>query len=297
MNPANSKLPEIIVPLNTDYIGIYLTNRCFLSCPYCITNYNEQYINMKGYNELEPSQWIEALNRLKLPPGIPLTLQGGEPLIYKGVWEILENVHHKIDIMTALPPNATPQRFRQLKTLDWNKRDAPYPTIRVSYHIGQNDYKDLVRRIADLQKILSIGLFHIEHPGYPGLTEEIRDYARPYGIEFRTKAFLGRWEEKVYGDYKFPEACGGVRLGKKVKCKNTVFPIDTDGTIYRCHSDLYAKRQDLAIGNITDRDLVMEHKYRDCINYGLCSPCDVKIKTNHLQQDGYTSIDVIFEDE
>ena len=290
------KLGRVHVPLDTDYIGVYLTNRCFLSCSYCITNYNEQFINVKGFRELEPAEWIEALNRLELPPGIPITLQGGEPFIYKGIWDILENVRHKMDILTALPPQVTPERFKQLRTLDWNKRGAPYPTIRVSFHKGQNDYKKLIERIKELQPILSIGLFHIEHPAYPELIAEIREYAQKEGVEFRTKTFLGVWQGKVCSEYKYPDACEGKVMRKNVQCKNTVFPIGPDGTVYRCHSDLYASRKEVAVGNLLDPNLKMEHKHRNCAYFGTCIPCDVKVKTNHLQQHGYTSVDIIFED-
>jgi len=288
---------EIILPPETDYIGIYLTNRCFLSCPYCITNQLDKFINAAEFNELTPQQWLVALNRLRPPQGVPITFEGGEPFLYKRIWELLENVEQKIDILTALPPNVTVQKFKELKNLDWNKRECPYPTIRVSFHEGQNDYKELIRRIKELQEILSIGLFHIEHPQYPQLTEEIRAYAKKEGVEFRTKAFLGNFEGNVYGEFKYPEACQGQPARAHVQCKNSVFPIAPNGDIYRCHSDLYARRKEGVIGNITDEDLCMEFRYTDCDHYGLCSPCDVKIKTNHLQQFGYTSVNVIFDDE
>ncbi len=292
--PARKRLRAVKIPVDTDYIGIYLTNRCFLSCSYCITNYNEQFINTKGFEELEASDWIEALNRLELPEGIPLTFQGGEPFIYKGIWDILNNIRHKVDILTALPPQVTLERFKALKTLDWNKRSSPYPTIRVSFHKGQNDYKKLIARIKELKEILNIGLFHIDHPAYPGFINEIKEYAAKEGVEFRTKQFLGKWNGKDFLQYKYPDACDGKVSRANVKCKNTVFPIGPDGTIYRCHSDLYSKRRELSLGNITDPDLVLEHRYRNCSFYGTCIPCDVKIKTNHLQQNGYTSVDIIF---
>ena len=297
MTTIAHNLSRVIVPVDTDYIGIYLTNRCFLSCSYCITNYNEQFINVKQFNELEAGEWIEALNRLELPPGIPLTFQGGEPFLHKGIWDILENVRHKVDILTALPPQVTVERFQKLRTLDWNKRDAPYPRIRVSFHKDQNDYQQLVHRIKELQKILSIGLYHIDHPAYPELIAEIKAYAKEHGVEFRTKTLLGPYNGKMYGEYRYPDACVGKVVRPQVKCKNTVFPIGPDGMIYRCHSDLYGRRRDLAIGNITDPNLKLEHRYRNCSFYGTCIPCDTKIKTNHLQKFGYTSVDILFGDE
>lgn len=295
---VETKLPPVSVPTDTDYIGIYLTNRCFLSCNYCITNYNEQFINKKEYfRELEPHEWIEALNRLELPVGIPFTFQGGEPFIYKGIWEILENIRHKVDILTALPPNVNPERFRKLRTLDWNKRNSPYPTIRVSFHKDQNDYKELIHRIKELKEFLNIGLYHIDHPAYPELIAEIRAYAAQHGVEFRTKPLLGFYKGKMQCEYRYADACVGKVMRKNVQCKNTVFPVAPDGMIYRCHSDLYSRRRELAIGNILDPDLKLEHKYRNCAYYGTCIPCDVKVKTNHLQVYGYTSVDILFEDE
>ncbi len=285
-------LPEVIVPSDTDYIGIYLTNRCFLSCSYCITNMFNPYVNTKILKELSASDWISSINRLKLPDGVPITLQGGEPFLHKGIWEILENVNQKIDILTALPENVTVQAVKALKALDWNKRDAPYPTIRVSFHPGQNDYKVLIDRISKLQEFLSIGLFHIEHPEYLNLTDEICQYAKRRGVEFRTKSFLGIWNKEMYGRYKYLDAAVGHVVKKSVQCRNTALPVAPDGIIYRCHSDLYATRNDLSLGRLSDPDLKIEHTYRQCGNYGLCSPCDIKIKTNHLQQDGYCSADI-----
>lgn len=77
-------------------------------------------------------------------------------------------------------------------------------------------------------------------------------------------------------------------------CRNTVVPIAPDGGIYRCHSDLYFGRKSLKLGNILDEDLIIEHKYCGCYNYGTCSECDVKIKTNRYQSFGYTSADIKF---
>ncbi len=296
MTIAKLQLPPVQVPADTDYIGVYLTNRCFLTCPYCITNYNEQFINIKAFRELEAFEWIEALNRLELPEGIPITLQGGEPFIHKGIWDILENVRHKIDILTALPPQVTLERLKSLKTLQWNQRGAPYPTIRVSYHKGQTDYKKQIDRIKELQEIVRIGIFHIDHPGYPEELAAIREYAQKQGVELRTKEFLGKWQGKNYLNYKYPDACEGQVLRANVKCKNTVFPVGPDGSIYRCHSDLYARRQELVLGNMLDVGLRLENVYRDCAFYGTCIPCDVKVKNNHLQKFGYTSVDIKFEE-
>ena len=41
----------------------------------------------------------------------------------------------------------TLEQFKKLKTLDWNKRDAPYPRVRVSYHKGQNKFEDIITEL------------------------------------------------------------------------------------------------------------------------------------------------------
>ncbi len=288
-------MKTVIVPKNYDYVGVYLTNKCHLSCPYCITAHHGSFFTGNGYASLAPEEWINGLNRLELPKDVPITLQGGEPFLYKGIWSILENVRHKIDILTALPPFVTKERFLKVKTLDWNRRPSPYPTIRVSYHKGQNNYKELTERIADLQGILSIGLYYL---GNPANTEDeitaIKGYARAFKIEVRSKDFLGKYDGALYGSYLYADAANGSRKSIKVRCKNTVIPIAPDGTAHRCHSDLYFGRKELALGNICDSGLEFPEAHLECDNYGLCSECDVKIKTNHYQEYGYTSVDIKF---
>jgi len=288
-------MKPIIVPGYYDYVGIYVTNKCHLHCFYCVTEHFGTAYKKNRSTELTPDQWIEGLNRLVLPRDIPITLQGGEPFIYKGIWKILENITHKVDIMTALPPTLKRENFLKLKTLDWNKREAPYPTIRVSYHKGQNDFEDLIPRIAELQDILSIGLYYF---GYPINTDDeivaLKACAQKYGVELREKEFLGEWNGKHYGRYQYKDASAGKRLGIEVLCKNSVAVIGHDGDIYHCHSDHYFNKKELVLGNILDKHFEFPAEHLPCSNYGLCSACDVKIKTNHLQIDGYTSVDIKF---
>ena len=291
-------MKTVTVPNDYDYIGVYLTNKCHLDCSYCITKHFDSGFRMSSIENISPDQWKQSLNRLKLPKDVPISLQGGEPFLYKGIWEILGGIRHKCDILTALPSFLTKGHFESLKSLDWNQRQSPYPTIRVSYHKGQHSFQELVERVAELQEILSIGIYYLDHPCYE--EEEIsglKDYANKYGVELRSKEFLGQWEGNMYGTYLYNDASSGKRTGRKVMCKNTVVPIGPDGSVYRCHSDLYFNRKELAIGNITDEEFAIPPMHLSCDNYGLCSECDVKVKTYHFQVHGYTSVDIKFTDE
>ena len=290
---------RILVPQDYDYVGIYLTDKCFLKCAYCMTSHHgAEFLNKHCAVHFYAAEWICGLNRFILPKDVPISLQGGEPFLYRGIWEILENVTHKVDIMTALPPGLTREHFLKLKTLDWNRRPAPYPTIRVSYHKGQNDFKELVDRIASLNDILSIGLYYLTHPSISD--EEIaamKLYAKEKGVELRAKDFLGLYQGKMYGELKYPGSVDGQCKGSTVYCRNTVVPVASDGRIYRCHSDLYFNREERSLGNILDDRFEFPQEHRACSFFGLCSECDVKIKTNHLQEYGYTSVDIRFSQQ
>ena len=288
---------KIWIPQNYDYVGVYLTDKCHLRCPYCITRHHDAVFGSYKMSYLTSAEWVTGLNRLVLPADVPISFQGGEPFLYPGIWDILDRIEHKVDIMTALPGFLTKAHFQRLKTLDWNKREAPYPTVRVSYHKGQNDYRELVDRIADLQDILSIGLYYLEHPeNTPEELAAVKAYAEQRGVELRSKEFLGVYQGKTYGTFRFPDAAVGRALGMKVWCRNTVVPIAPDGLIYLCHSDLYFNRRGRSLGHVLDGEFVFPQGYTQCEAYGLCSECDIKVKTNHYQQYGYTSVDIKFND-
>jgi hypothetical protein len=290
---------NLMLPDSYDYVGVYLTDACFLNCPYCITRHHgADYVRSGVFANLNGCQWVEGLSRLSLPEGTPVTLQGGEPFLYKDIWYILENLSQKIDIMTALPPFLTVDHFKRLRSLEWNKRNAPYPTIRVSYHHGQNDFRQLIARIAKLQEILSIGLYYLDFPATPMETiGELRSMAAQFGIELRKKEFLGEWNGRRYGNFLYRNAACGKIMHIPVKCSNTVVPIAPDGSIYRCHSDLYFRRSEGILGSILDDGFSFPKTPLSCDNYGLCNECDVKIKTNRFQQYGYTSASIVFEAE
>jgi len=286
-------MKPIKIPENYDYGGIYLTDVCHLACSYCITRHYGSDFGKIKLEKLSPEKWIEGINRLELPGGIPVTLQGGEPFLYKGINQIFENIRHKADILTALPPHINREYFLGFKNMEWHKREAPYPRIRVSYHKGQNDFKKLVDRISTFNDLVSIGIYYLNHPGYDdGELESMKAYAKAAGVELRYKDFLGEYKGKRYGEFLYDGAADGIRKNIQVKCRNTVVPIAPDGTIYRCHSDLYFNRKSLALGHILDKDFVFPEEHLSCANYGLCSECDVKIKTNHMQVFGYTSVHI-----
>jgi len=278
-----------------NYVAFFLSLGCNLSCNYCINLHNNgsRYKQAKR-KELSYKDWITAANRLILRDDLPLSLQGGEPTLLKGFNDFAREVKPeiKMDLLTNMMfdvdtfiKEVPPQRFT---------RDAPYASIRVSYHPGQNDIDDLIYKTQKMEGAgFRVGIFGIELPD-AALNKhifEVKEKCLNLGIDFRTKEFLGEFNNKLYGTFKYKNAVSGDL--KSCQCKTSELIVDPNGYTYKCHSDLYAGRDPYA--NILDEEFTssMIDEYRDCDFYGDCNPCDVKVKTNRLQQDGHTSVDII----
>ena len=86
---------------------------------------------------LSPDEWAKASSRIPFREDLPITLQGGEPMIYwqgAGVGLILEKLPHYFDLLTsfALLPNKFIESLRgQEKKL---KRAATFPSDYVITH-------------------------------------------------------------------------------------------------------------------------------------------------------------------
>lgn len=297
MSTNGAAKPPITLPDDYDYVACYLTDFCFLNCSYCITDHNGTGFTSgkdEKFYQLDVDSWVEAFRRIRFPNGVVPTLQGGEPFLYRKIWDLIERSPVPVDILTALPPVVKRSKFEKLSSLVNLNRGAVYPNVRVSYHLGQNDIEDLARRVSELQDLISIGIYFVDYPGAPGEAEHAREVCEKHGVVFKTKEYLGFYDGKLYGTYKHPDAVVGHVTRPEVLCRNTVLIIAPSGDVYRCHSDLYHKRNNLKVGNITDADFAAADDYGVCNFYGLCSECDLKVKNNHFQQFGYTSVDIIF---
>ncbi len=284
-----AKLQEIVLPETYNYIAVFLFMGCNLNCSYCINKYESgKYLRqiMNG------DDWIKALNRLKSRDNLPATLEGGEPSLHPDFIEIINGIRKdlNIDILTNLQFDV--DEF--IKKVDPNrvKREAPYASIRVSYHPEQMKLEPLIEKVLKMQNAgFSIGVWGVLHPFWEKHILEAQEKCKKLGIDFRTKEFLGEYKGKLYGKYKYPDAVS-MKIRKNVLCKTTELIIGPTGHIYRCHSDFYERRT--PIGHILDPEFNIEDIYRECSWYGHCNPCDIKVKTNRFQIYGHTSVDIKF---
>ena len=288
---------SISVPEFFEYCGVFLTRRCTLACSYCITAQDNAGFTSSDVHEkpVSPDDWARALNRFRLPLGVPVTFLGGEPFLYHSLLEIVDLLKHEVDIQTALPSNITRETFKSMKCPEKLNRKGPQPIIRVSYHPGQMDLDHVIARIRYLQDLVSIGLYILDYPNQK-LVEEAREKTAKAGIFFQTKPFLGIHKGKRFGCYVYPEGDSGKIVRDLVECQNPLLVVDTDGLVYKCHSDLYHRRVSLALGNIFNPAFKsVSPKHHTCCYFGLCSSCDLKAESNSRYNQGTNPINIRVE--
>lgn len=288
------ELPTIILKEQHNYVAFFLTLSCNLKCAYCINHHGSSKYRNPGKAHLTVDEWIMAANRLILRDDLPLTLQGGEPTIYKGFYRFVNEIRKdiKLDLLTNMTFDA--DEFIHNVPVWRFKREAPYAPIRVSYHPGQNNIEHLIDKTIKLQDAgFRVGIYGIDYPDVE-LRKHIRETQKrcqDMGIDFRLKEFLGRWNGKLYGSFKYQGAVCGKEL-KNCECRTTELLVDPSGYIYKCHSDLYKGRH--PVGHILDENFSGDDisVWRPCSYFGDCNPCDVKIKTNRFQIFGHTSVEI-----
>lgn len=281
------KAKPIVIPDHYNYIGVFLTLACNLRCSYCINHFGKE-----GFEKhmLSGPEWVKALNRIESRPDLPITLQGGEPSLHKDFIYILNNVKPElnIDILTNLQFDV--DEFAERVDPGRIRRDAPYASIRVSYHPETMELDPLVAKVLRMQNAgFSIGIWGVLHPSQEAEVRSAQKKCKSLGIDFRFKEFLGEYGGKMYGTYKY-EGSTSQKFEKTVLCKTTELIVGSQGGVYRCHSDLYEGRE--PVGNIADPAYELEDIYRPCHVFGHCNPCDVKVKTNRFQEFGHTSVDI-----
>lgn len=278
-----------------NYVAFFLSLACNLKCEYCINLHNggSRYKQAKRAS-FSAKEWIQSANRLELRDDLPLTLQGGEPTLFSGFYEFVNEVKPeiKMDLLTNFMFDV--DKFIQNVPVERFTRQAPYAPIRVSYHPGQNDIDDLITKTKKMENAgFRVGLFGILHPDEKIKSHvlEMQQKCLDLGIDFRTKEYLGEYDGKLYGTFKYDD-CVAHNTMKYCKCRTTELLVDPAGYVYKCHSDLYSGRMPYA--NILDEDFNQDsmEEYRDCYFYGDCNPCDVKVKTNRFQEYGHTSVDI-----
>jgi hypothetical protein len=224
--PSAMTLRELEFPPRFNYVEFFLTLGWDLNCDYCINN-PEQAGDRKslfplGPLEMPPENWARALARIPHSRELPITLQGGEPTLYwhgKGLSHILAALPHKFYLLTnfTLPAAQFAERVRgQQEKL---RRDAPYPSIRVSYHRIEMErlwkgrgFETLIENCEQMaqhgftvspeKSESDIGIYVVDHPNQP-IDDAMRVMAAGR-IPLEAKEFLGVHDGELHGSYLYP---------------------------------------------------------------------------------------------
>jgi hypothetical protein len=281
-------LKDIEIPGEFNYIAVFLTFSCTLRCSYCINHHGGDLVKKRW---MSGEDWVRAINRIRPRQDLPVTLQGGEPTLHKHFYQIIRGINpqHPIDLLTNLELDI--DEFMRQVPPQRIKRDSPYASIRVSYHKDQQDPDTLLKQVKNLQDHgYSVGIWGLNHPGFIDHTRQIRRQALDMGLDFRLKEFLGPYKGVNYGTMRYPDAVNARRLSS-CECKTTELLIDPEGSVFRCHSDLYADRS--PIGHLLDAHPPrLLGQWVPCTMFGKCNSCDIKIKNNRFQEFGHSSVEI-----
>jgi len=246
-------------------------------------------------NCLTPAEWAQALNRIPYRQDLPITLQGGEPMLYwksKGLGMILSETPHYFDLLTnfALKPEVFARSLNgQQHKL---QRDAPYPSIRVSYHAEEmnrawqgNGFTELVNRCEALRDYgfcvspgkaeSDVGIYMVAHPQNRVTADMESTYAGR--VPFETKEFMGIHEGKLHGHYLYPFSTDLVSSGiypstLHCECRTTELLLDPLGFVWGCHFYLYQSW--IAGGPVREFEELEAKDFR-------YSECGARIFANH----------------
>jgi radical SAM protein with 4Fe4S-binding SPASM domain len=281
-----------MIPISPEvnYIELYFTLKCNLSCHYCI---NEHSTVKRHREELPVDRLIKAIERLDFSKHI-LTIGGGEPTVRKDFYDFVNNLPSRvsIDLLSNLQFDVEEFVNRVDRSRFSTGKTGAYKSIRISYHPSTMNPHALIEKAKYLQDNgFSIGIFGINHPGNTEANIEMSEIAREKQIYFFIKDFLGEFYGTKFGFYKYPDSVGQETL-KSCKCRTHEMLIDPAGNVFKCHRDLYIN--EFLVGNITDESFVPEFTFRECSKYGDCNPCDVKVKTNRFLQMGKCAVDIEF---
>ena len=270
-------LSPIIIPDEFGYLGVFLTFACQLQCSYCI---NLEGGRKPAYSALTGAAWVEALNRIQTTPDRPITLQGGEATLHPDFYQIVRGIRKDINIDLLTNCQFDVDEFCRELPPSRLRRTSPYASIRVSFHPQTMSFDDTISKVLKLkERGYSVGVWIVDNP-YDSLIKIYQMGFVMAGIDCRLKEYL---DGKYYGTYKYMDWQGK----SNVLCRPSELLIAPDGSLHRCHGDLYGNKQ--PYGNVKDAEVKLEYVFKPCKKVE-CSSCDIKIKTNRFQEYGHCAV-------
>lgn len=259
-------LPPLAPPAGLNYIAVFLTLDCNLNCSYCINDPDQAGHRQALFNDphtaLSPADWIRGLARIPFSADLPITLQGGEPMLYwggDGLGQVMTDLPHYFDLLTNFA--LKPERFARILNGQQAKlqRNAPYPSIRVSYHPEEMNrtwkgrgFEELVARcealadygfsVSPIKAESDVGIYLVAHPDNVVTPEMEATYQGR--VPFEAKEFLGMHDGQLHGSYLYPfsthlTAASIHPRTLACECRTSELLMDPLGFVWGCHFYLY----------------------------------------------------------
>jgi len=165
------------------------TFRCNYKCPYCLVNKFDYSRSFQKKDEHHWRDWIEVFE--KLPSSI-IHISGGEPFLFNGFIELVNNMPRK-HIIAGITTNLS-FPISEFKKISKNNR-----RINTSFHPFGVEKEVFLKKVLTLKKIGFTIWVNIV--AYPNLLKKIKsfiDYFRKRGLDVNVDPYLDPYYE--YGD-------------------------------------------------------------------------------------------------
>lgn len=289
----------------------FVSFACNMSCPYCWQiDTKTPYRSSEFRNRKSSEEWIDAL--LKFAPS-DLYLTGGEPTVYKDIWNVIEGVlgHMRLSMTSNLGKTFNLQVMRATLPERW------YRSIAFSFHPTQ--WKNTEEFFQKLEEFIGIygpddvSIEMVLHPKNHSYFERVKSFCIEKGINSIFDPYVPQVADKTdaqletemmemvkqtsHRDYDHanqPELWTHTKQ-KDIKDKNKLtlcsagsirWNMDMSGDLYTCMSALdrsllfgkFALPHYRPIGNIFDKNLLLYHKSQlGCGESFRCSACDISV--------------------
>ena len=212
------------------YVNLWLTFRCNYNCSYCLV---KKYIN-KYSNEKPIEEWTKALLRL---PKATIAITGGEPFLFKGIAQLINNISkkHRIALTTNL---SFPQELMKIK-------DKKNTFVCLSYQREMESLDDFAKKVNIVKKHfkkLSINYVNINNEN----TSKLKNFfEKKLGVIFNDDPEFYPTDQKT---------------GEKVLCTagSTFIAVAPDGRAYACCGGFYNNK--FYLGSIFNKDFKLLSK-------------------------------------
>ncbi len=154
-------------------IGLNLTRRCNTWCQYCrIVNNSKEFYS----RELSPEQWKRIIDRFIDNGCLHFIFTGGEPLVYGGVYELIEYASERA--ITSIITNTlklNEERFYKLRHLDY--MTFSFDTVHSeseTFTKNPTERLGLIKRECDRHEIIPTAICTVTSQN----TEEVEEMVR-----------------------------------------------------------------------------------------------------------------------